>query len=66
VTIVEGDEENLKLTFPGDFARAEQILASRSAPDPRTAPDLQNAPDLQTAPDPRTVSDPRTAPERTD
>jgi 2-C-methyl-D-erythritol 4-phosphate cytidylyltransferase len=30
VTIVEGDDENLKLTFPGDFARAERILAARS------------------------------------
>lgn len=29
VTIVEGDEENLKLTFPGDFARAEKVLAER-------------------------------------
>lgn len=26
VTIVEGAEDNLKLTFPGDFARAETIL----------------------------------------
>ncbi|WP_309668175.1 bifunctional 2-C-methyl-D-erythritol 4-phosphate cytidylyltransferase/2-C-methyl-D-erythritol 2,4-cyclodiphosphate synthase [Tabrizicola sp.] len=29
VTIVEGDETNLKLTFPGDFARAEAILRGR-------------------------------------
>ncbi|PZQ99610.1 MAG: bifunctional 2-C-methyl-D-erythritol 4-phosphate cytidylyltransferase/2-C-methyl-D-erythritol 2,4-cyclodiphosphate synthase [Cereibacter sphaeroides] len=29
VTIVEGDEDNLKLTLPGDFARAERILAER-------------------------------------
>jgi len=29
VTIVEGDEDNLKLTFPGDFARAERILGGR-------------------------------------
>lgn len=29
VAIVEGDEENLKLTFPGDFARAERILRGR-------------------------------------
>lgn len=29
VTIVEGDEDNLKLTFPGDFARAEAILRAR-------------------------------------
>ncbi len=27
VSIVEGEEENLKLTFPADFARAEAILA---------------------------------------
>ncbi|NBD28893.1 MAG: bifunctional 2-C-methyl-D-erythritol 4-phosphate cytidylyltransferase/2-C-methyl-D-erythritol 2,4-cyclodiphosphate synthase [Alphaproteobacteria bacterium] len=26
VTIVEGDETNMKITLPGDFARAEQIL----------------------------------------
>jgi 2-C-methyl-D-erythritol 4-phosphate cytidylyltransferase/2-C-methyl-D-erythritol 2,4-cyclodiphosphate synthase len=26
VAIVEGEESNLKLTFPGDFARAEAIL----------------------------------------
>ena len=30
VTIVEGDEDNLKLTFPGDFARAEAILRARA------------------------------------
>lgn len=29
VAIVEGDEDNLKLTFPGDFARAEAILKGR-------------------------------------
>ena len=29
VAIVEGDEDNLKLTFPGDFARAEAILQRR-------------------------------------
>ena len=29
VTIVDGDEDNLKLTFPGDFARAEGILKGR-------------------------------------
>jgi 2-C-methyl-D-erythritol 4-phosphate cytidylyltransferase / 2-C-methyl-D-erythritol 2,4-cyclodiphosphate synthase len=29
VAIVEGDEDNLKLTFPGDFARAEEILTRR-------------------------------------
>ncbi|KPQ08297.1 MAG: 2-C-methyl-D-erythritol 4-phosphate cytidylyltransferase / 2-C-methyl-D-erythritol 2,4-cyclodiphosph [Rhodobacteraceae bacterium HLUCCA12] len=29
VTIVEGEEENLKLTHPADFARAEAILARR-------------------------------------
>ncbi len=29
VAIVEGDEDNLKLTFPGDFARAERILKGR-------------------------------------
>lgn len=29
VTIVEGDEQNIKLTFPGDFARARQSLKGR-------------------------------------
>jgi 2-C-methyl-D-erythritol 4-phosphate cytidylyltransferase/2-C-methyl-D-erythritol 2,4-cyclodiphosphate synthase len=29
VAIVEGEETNLKLTFPGDFARAEEILKGR-------------------------------------
>jgi 2-C-methyl-D-erythritol 4-phosphate cytidylyltransferase / 2-C-methyl-D-erythritol 2,4-cyclodiphosphate synthase len=29
VAIVEGDETNLKLTFPGDFPRAEAILRGR-------------------------------------
>lgn len=29
VAIVEGDEDNLKLTFPGDFVRAEAILKAR-------------------------------------
>ncbi|OYU19909.1 MAG: 2-C-methyl-D-erythritol 4-phosphate cytidylyltransferase [Rhodobacteraceae bacterium PARR1] len=31
VAIVEGDEDNIKLTFPGDFARAERIIAARKA-----------------------------------
>ena len=30
VAIVEGDDSNLKLTYPGDFARAEAILKGRS------------------------------------
>jgi 2-C-methyl-D-erythritol 4-phosphate cytidylyltransferase/2-C-methyl-D-erythritol 2,4-cyclodiphosphate synthase len=30
VVIVEGDEDNLKLTFAADFARAERILKGRS------------------------------------
>ncbi len=29
VVMVEGEEENLKVTFPGDFARAEQALRAR-------------------------------------
>lgn len=29
VAVVAGDEDNLKLTFPGDFARAEAILRGR-------------------------------------
>ena len=35
VVIVEGEEENLKLTFPGDFARAERILKGRGGMDIR-------------------------------
>lgn len=30
VAIVPGDEDNLKVTLPGDFARAERILAERT------------------------------------
>lgn len=30
VSIVEGEEENLKLTYPADFTRAEAILAQRA------------------------------------
>jgi 2-C-methyl-D-erythritol 4-phosphate cytidylyltransferase/2-C-methyl-D-erythritol 2,4-cyclodiphosphate synthase len=30
VAIIEGEEENLKLTYPGDFARAEQIIRGRT------------------------------------
>lgn len=29
VAIVEGDEDNIKLTYPGDFARAESIMKER-------------------------------------
>ncbi|PQO23933.1 bifunctional 2-C-methyl-D-erythritol 4-phosphate cytidylyltransferase/2-C-methyl-D-erythritol 2,4-cyclodiphosphate synthase [Rhodobacteraceae bacterium WD3A24] len=29
VSIVEGDEDNIKLTWPGDLARAERILGAR-------------------------------------
>lgn len=29
VTIVDGDEQNLKITAPGDFARAERLLMQR-------------------------------------
>ncbi len=29
VTIVEGDERNIKITLPGDFARAEQLLGAQ-------------------------------------
>jgi 2-C-methyl-D-erythritol 4-phosphate cytidylyltransferase/2-C-methyl-D-erythritol 2,4-cyclodiphosphate synthase len=29
VAIVEGDEDNIKITLPGDFARAEALLARR-------------------------------------
>lgn len=30
VAIVQGDEDNIKLTYPGDFARAGSILAARN------------------------------------
>lgn len=30
VTIVEGEEDNLKITYPGDFARAEAILGRQA------------------------------------
>ena len=29
VAIVAGDEDNIKITLPGDFLRAERILAQR-------------------------------------
>ena len=35
VAIVPGEEDNLKITTPGDFARAERILAGRGAMDIR-------------------------------
>jgi len=35
VAIVAGEEDNLKITTPGDFARAERILAGRGAMDIR-------------------------------
>lgn len=35
VAIVDGDEDNLKLTYPSDFARAERILKGRAAMDIR-------------------------------
>ncbi|MDR5652901.1 bifunctional 2-C-methyl-D-erythritol 4-phosphate cytidylyltransferase/2-C-methyl-D-erythritol 2,4-cyclodiphosphate synthase [Ruixingdingia sedimenti] len=31
VAIVPGDEDNIKLTWPGDFARAEALIAARGA-----------------------------------
>ena len=34
VAIVEGDEDNIKITLPGDFARAERILAQRGGREP--------------------------------
>ncbi len=34
VAIVEGDEDNIKITLPGDFARAERILAQREGQEP--------------------------------
>ncbi|MFN4056747.1 MAG: bifunctional 2-C-methyl-D-erythritol 4-phosphate cytidylyltransferase/2-C-methyl-D-erythritol 2,4-cyclodiphosphate synthase [Roseinatronobacter sp.] len=32
VAITEGSEDNLKLTYPADFARAERLLRERNAP----------------------------------
>ncbi|WP_415233818.1 2-C-methyl-D-erythritol 4-phosphate cytidylyltransferase [Pseudorhodobacter sp.] len=34
VAIVDGDEENIKITLPGDFLRAERILAARRLAEP--------------------------------
>jgi 2-C-methyl-D-erythritol 4-phosphate cytidylyltransferase/2-C-methyl-D-erythritol 2,4-cyclodiphosphate synthase len=34
VAIVAGDEDNLKLTWPGDFARAERLLQARTPKGP--------------------------------
>ena len=36
IAITQGDEDNLKLTRPGDFARAERILKARKMIDIRT------------------------------
>ena len=36
VAIVEGDEDNIKITRPGDMERAERILAGRTAMEVRT------------------------------
>jgi 2-C-methyl-D-erythritol 4-phosphate cytidylyltransferase/2-C-methyl-D-erythritol 2,4-cyclodiphosphate synthase len=35
VALVEGDEDNLKLTWPGDLARAERVLRERAGMDIR-------------------------------
>ena len=46
VQIVEGEEDNLKLTFPGDFARAEKILKGREMKNrPDISPDVR--PDIR-------------------
>lgn len=36
VTMTKGDPDNLKITTPGDFARAERILKAEMTPDIRT------------------------------
>lgn len=43
VAIVEGDEDNIKITTPADFPRAAAILARRagSGPDPQAAMDIR-------------------------
>lgn len=38
VAIVAGDEDNLKLTWPGDFARAERLLARPKEPPMKDLP----------------------------
>ena len=40
VAIIDGDEDNLKLTYPDDFSRAARILAIRAAKD-QTAMDIR-------------------------
>jgi 2-C-methyl-D-erythritol 4-phosphate cytidylyltransferase/2-C-methyl-D-erythritol 2,4-cyclodiphosphate synthase len=46
VAIVEGDEDNIKITLPGDFARAERILAQRGGQDSRMDVRLGNGYDV--------------------
>ncbi|SNX73723.1 2-C-methyl-D-erythritol 2,4-cyclodiphosphate synthase [Cereibacter ovatus] len=41
VVIVEGDEDNLKVTYPGDFARAARSLKDRLLNDKETAMDIR-------------------------
>ncbi|MGZ9809804.1 bifunctional 2-C-methyl-D-erythritol 4-phosphate cytidylyltransferase/2-C-methyl-D-erythritol 2,4-cyclodiphosphate synthase [Pseudoroseicyclus sp. H15] len=41
VAIVAGEEDNLKVTHPEDFARAERILAGREAGGPMTITDVR-------------------------
>jgi len=41
VTITEGEEDNLKLTYPEDFTRAEAILAQRRNPSQEGAMDIR-------------------------
>jgi 2-C-methyl-D-erythritol 4-phosphate cytidylyltransferase/2-C-methyl-D-erythritol 2,4-cyclodiphosphate synthase len=44
VQIMSGDEENIKLTFPEDFQRAEDILARREAAQERHTPQGSTSP----------------------
>jgi len=46
VAIVEGDEDNIKITLPGDFARAERILALRGGQEPKMDVRLGNGYDV--------------------
>jgi 2-C-methyl-D-erythritol 4-phosphate cytidylyltransferase / 2-C-methyl-D-erythritol 2,4-cyclodiphosphate synthase len=41
VVIVPGDEDNLKVTMPGDFARAQRILEARMQSSPGVRPDIR-------------------------
>ncbi len=41
ITIVDGDEQNLKITTPGDFARAERLLMQRQEKNKESRMDIR-------------------------